>query len=80
MSAYSAMLQGASIVYVVDRIPERLAKVKEIGAIPIDFSKSDPVKQIIDQNGKKEVDRGIDAVGYQATGDKDPSKERPTPS
>jgi threonine dehydrogenase-like Zn-dependent dehydrogenase len=76
MSAYSAILQGASKVYVVDRIPERLAKVKEIGAIPIDFSKSDPVKQIIDQNDKKEVDRGIDAVGYQAAGDKDPSKEK----
>jgi threonine dehydrogenase-like Zn-dependent dehydrogenase len=75
MAAYSALLQGASKVYVVDRIPERLAKVKEIGAIPIDFSASDPVKQIIDKNGK-EVDRGIDAVGYQAAGDKDPSKEQ----
>jgi threonine dehydrogenase-like Zn-dependent dehydrogenase len=75
MAAYSALLQGASKVYVVDRIPERLAKVKEIGAIPIDFSASDPVKQIIDKNGK-EVDRGIDAVGYQAAGDRDPSKEQ----
>jgi threonine dehydrogenase-like Zn-dependent dehydrogenase len=75
MAAYSAIIQGASNVYVVDRVPERLAKVKEIGAIPIDFSKSDPVKQIIHKNGK-EVDRGIDAVGYQAAGDKDSSKEQ----
>lgn len=27
MAAYSAQLRGASEVYVVDRIPERLAKV-----------------------------------------------------
>jgi hypothetical protein len=26
-----------SQIYVVDRIPERLAKAKEIGCIPIDF-------------------------------------------
>jgi len=76
MAAYSAILQGASKVYVVDRIPERLAKVKEIGAIPIDFSKSDPVKQILEHNGT-EVDRGVDAVGYQASGSKDHSKEEP---
>jgi len=76
MAAYSTILQGASKVYVVDRIPERLSKVKEIGAIPIDFSKSDPVKQILEHNGT-EVDRGVDAVGYQASGSKDHSKEEP---
>lgn len=67
MAAYSATLRGASEVYVVDRVPERLAKAKEIGAIPIDFSKGDAVQQILDIRGGKEVDRGVDAVGYQAT-------------
>ncbi|KDQ61902.1 hypothetical protein JAAARDRAFT_31385 [Jaapia argillacea MUCL 33604] len=67
MAAYSAILRGASQVFVVDRVPERLKKAKEIGCIPIDFSKSDPVKQILDYRGGKEVDRGVDAVGYQAT-------------
>jgi glutathione-independent formaldehyde dehydrogenase len=46
LSAYSAVLQGAAQVFVVDYIPERLDLVKKIGAIPIDFSKSDPVAQI----------------------------------
>ncbi|KAF9078052.1 GroES-like protein [Rhodocollybia butyracea] len=70
MAAYSAILRGASEVFVVDRVPERLAKAKEIGATPIDFSASDPVEQILKVRGGKEVDRGVDAVGYQAvTGD-----------
>lgn len=46
MSAYSAILRGASEVYVVDRVPERLAKAEQIGCIPIDFSHGDPVEQI----------------------------------
>ncbi|KAJ3782591.1 hypothetical protein GGU10DRAFT_363356 [Lentinula aff. detonsa] len=66
MAAYSAIIRGASDVFVVDRVPERLEKAKEIGAIPIDFSTSDPVDQIINIRGGKEVDRGVDAVGYQA--------------
>jgi threonine dehydrogenase-like Zn-dependent dehydrogenase len=67
MAAYSAVLRGASQVYVVDRVPERLAKAKEIGCIPIDFSKGDAAEQIKTARGGKEVDRGVDAVGYQAT-------------
>ncbi|KAJ7059258.1 hypothetical protein C8F01DRAFT_1370827 [Mycena amicta] len=67
MAAYSAVLRGAAEVYVVDRVPERLAKAKEIGCVPIDFGKGDAVKQILTLRGGKEVDRGVDAVGYQAT-------------
>jgi glutathione-independent formaldehyde dehydrogenase len=66
MAAYSCLLRGASEVYVVDRVPERLAKAKQIGATPIDFSKGDPVKQIRDQRHGDGVMKGIDAVGYQA--------------
>lgn len=51
MSAYSAVLRGASEVYVVDRVYERLNKVKEIGCIPIDFSKADAVDQILKLRG-----------------------------
>ena len=46
MAAYSAILRGASEVYVVDRVPERLQKAKDIGCIPIDFSKEDAAEQI----------------------------------
>ncbi|KIW11948.1 hypothetical protein PV08_09221 [Exophiala spinifera] len=74
MAAYSAVLRGASKVFSVDRVPERLAAAKKIGCIPIDFSKGDAADQIIEQNGGM-VDRTVDAVGYQAidTG----GKERP---
>ncbi|KAF5345589.1 hypothetical protein D9756_011050 [Leucocoprinus leucothites] len=67
MAAYSGIIQGASEVYVVDRVQERLAKAQEIGCIPIDFSKGDAVDQILKLRGGREVDRGVDAVGYQAT-------------
>src|SRR5690606_1546319 len=40
MAAYSAMLRGASKVFVVDRIPERLQKAESIGAIPINFQEA----------------------------------------
>jgi glutathione-independent formaldehyde dehydrogenase len=46
LSAYCALLKGASEVYVVDSIPERLQKAEELGAVPIDFSKGDPVERI----------------------------------
>lgn len=66
MAAYSAILRGASQVYLVDRVPERLAKAKEIGAVPINFDEGDAVEQILAQRGGKFVDRAVDAVGYQA--------------
>jgi glutathione-independent formaldehyde dehydrogenase len=66
MAAYSALLRGASRVFVVDRIKERLDKAKQIGAIPINFDQGDPVKQIQDQTNGEGTDKGVDAVGYQA--------------
>ncbi|MET7293931.1 glutathione-independent formaldehyde dehydrogenase [Streptomyces griseoloalbus] len=67
MAAYSALLRGASKVFVVDRVAERLQKAEEIGAVPIDFSEGDPVEQIHEQTDGTGTDKGIDAVGYQAT-------------
>lgn len=81
LAAHSAMLKGASEVYVVDRSPARLKKAEEIGAIPVDFSKGDPVEQILEMRMNNQmimsekrpgeekmpgVTCGIDAVGYQA--------------
>ncbi len=66
MAAYSALLRGASKVFAVDRVPERLAKASEIGAVPVDFSGADPASQIKDQLGGEGADKGVDAVGYQA--------------
>jgi glutathione-independent formaldehyde dehydrogenase len=66
MAAYSALLRGAAKVFIVDRIAERLAKAKEIGAVPINFEEGSPPEQIKEQTGAEGTDKGIDAVGYQA--------------
>jgi len=93
LSAYCSILKGASEIYVVDNIPERLGKAEGLGAIAIDFSKGDPVEQIFKLRKKnkgiqqslrpgeekmKGVDCAIDAVGYQARSDKNPAKEQAT--
>lgn len=67
MAAYSAMLKGASRVFVVDKVPERLRLARSIGAEPIDYTRGDPAQQITDDLPTEGTDRGIDAVGYQAT-------------
>ncbi len=93
MAAMSALIRGASEVYVVDFVPERLEKVKEIGATPIDARDGDPVEQIFDLRSRisglrgrlrpgeeklKGVECVIDAVGYQARDDRDYGRENPT--
>ncbi|OAQ65048.1 S-(hydroxymethyl)glutathione dehydrogenase [Pochonia chlamydosporia 170] len=75
MAAYSAVLRGASRVFVVDRVPERLQAAEKIGCIPVDFTKGDAVDQIISLNDGM-VDRSVDAVGYQAM-DSGGSSEQP---
>jgi threonine dehydrogenase-like Zn-dependent dehydrogenase len=75
MAAYSGIIRGASKVFVVDQVPERLEAAKKIGCIPINFSEGDPVEQIVKQNDGL-VDRAVDAVGYQAV-DKGGKKEQP---
>ena len=92
LAAYSSMLRGASEVYVIDGIAERLAKAEEIGAIAIDFTRGEPCKQIAKIRGGNPLVRGglrpgeekmsgvmcgIDAVGYQARSFDDPEKENP---
>ncbi|TCC50389.1 aldehyde dehydrogenase [Kribbella pittospori] len=66
MAAYSALLRGASRVLVVDRVPERLQKAQDLGAIPINFQQADAVEQIKEHTNGEGTDKGIDAVGYQA--------------
>ena len=79
MAAYSAFLRGASRIFVVDKVPERLAAAQKIpGCTAIDFSKGEEaVDAIIRENGGKMVDRSIDAVGYQAVGSAKDAAEVP---
>ncbi|MCL9817174.1 glutathione-independent formaldehyde dehydrogenase [Natronocalculus amylovorans] len=85
MAAYSAHIQGASEIYIVDRVPSRLELAEEhCNAQTINFEEGDPVEQIKDAHGSG-VDKGVDAVGYQAIdpetdpGDDayDPARENP---
>jgi glutathione-independent formaldehyde dehydrogenase len=76
LSAYSCLLRGADVVYVVDYVPERLAMAARLGAVPVDFLMGDPVDQIrglrrshglpIGEEPMNGVDIAIDAVGFQA--------------
>ncbi len=65
LAVHRAFLGGASRVFLVDQRAHRLHLVKDFGADAIDFSKGDPVEQILDAHGGM-VDRGVEAVGYQA--------------
>ncbi|GAA1676772.1 glutathione-independent formaldehyde dehydrogenase [Nonomuraea maheshkhaliensis] len=66
MAAYSAMIKGASQVFVVDRHPDRLRLAESIGATAIDDSKGSPVDQVLEQTRGEGADRGCECVGYQA--------------
>lgn len=65
LAAYSAVLRGASRVYSVDHVQERLDLAASIGAIPINYRDSDPIEQIL-QREPGGVKRSVEAVGYEA--------------
>ncbi len=67
MAAYSCLLRGAAQVFSVDRVPNRLHLAERIGAIPVNYDDVDAVEYIVDQTDGDGTDKGIDAVGYQAT-------------
>jgi len=51
---------------VVDRHPDRLRLVEQIGAIGVDDSKGSPVDQVMEHTNGMGADRGAECVGYQA--------------
>jgi glutathione-independent formaldehyde dehydrogenase len=96
LAALSARLRGASEIYVVDTVASRLDLVRQVeGAVAVDFSKGDPVEQIIElrRPHRQQVqdlrgDAGekmpgvmcaIDAIGYEAWAH-DAAGERQDPS
>ena len=91
LAAYSAILKGASEVYIVDDSQERLNRAESIGAIPINTDDGDPAQQIMEMRQKNKnlmeslrpgeektlgVDSAIDAVGYQAYDRDNPNQEK----
>jgi glutathione-independent formaldehyde dehydrogenase len=90
LSVMSAQLRGASEIYVVDNVPERLELVQQMGATPINFGDGDPVGQIQERRksnrkiqeamrpGEEKMSGvmcGIDAVGYQSCYEAHPRHE-----
>ncbi|VUC26793.1 unnamed protein product [Clonostachys rosea] len=65
LAAYSAFLRGASRVYSVDHVAQRLELAASIGAIPINFVEGDPVQQIL-AHEPDGVMRSVDCVGYES--------------
>lgn len=63
MCAYSAIIRGASLVYVVDHVPERLAKAASIGAMPINFTRGGKASDQILALRPGGVTRAVDCVG-----------------
>jgi glutathione-independent formaldehyde dehydrogenase len=66
LAAHSSFLRGASRVFVADLEPDRLALAERFGATPVSIARGDAAEQILDATGGAGVDRGIEAVGYQA--------------
>jgi threonine dehydrogenase-like Zn-dependent dehydrogenase len=63
-----ARLLGASMIIGVDRVPERMEMAKRMGAHHVvDFSKVDPVEEILRLTDGRGVDVAIEALGTQAT-------------
>lgn len=63
-----ARLLGASTIIAVDRLPERLDMARRLGADHvIDFSRVNPVDEIIRLTDGRGVDVAIEALGTQAT-------------
>ncbi|KAF9773084.1 hypothetical protein IL306_009127 [Fusarium sp. DS 682] len=63
MCAYSAIIRGASMVYVIDHVASRLAKAASIGAQPINFTRGGKASEQILALRPQGVTRAIDAVG-----------------
>lgn len=63
------MLMGAEQVVVIDRLPERLAQVREhIGAETLDYTEEHIVAELKERTGGRGPDVVIEAVGMEAHG------------
>jgi threonine dehydrogenase-like Zn-dependent dehydrogenase len=67
MAARAAMLLGAEQVVVIDRLPERLAQVREhLGAEAINYEETDIEAELRERTGGRGPDVCIEAVGMEA--------------
>ncbi|KAJ5691962.1 GroES-like protein [Penicillium macrosclerotiorum] len=66
MAVYSAILQGSSRVYLLDSDRRRLSVGEGMGAMPIDFTQSDPVSRVRRQEAAG-ILRVVDCIGIEST-------------
>jgi threonine dehydrogenase-like Zn-dependent dehydrogenase len=71
MAALSAQIQGASQIFVVDDLPDRLALAERIGATTVDSKNGDVGDQIRELTDGAGADCGAECVGYQCSNAKD---------
>ncbi len=63
-----AKLLGATRIFAVDAVPERLAMSRALGAdVTINYKERNPVEAILEATGGRGVDVAIEALGTQAT-------------
>jgi threonine dehydrogenase-like Zn-dependent dehydrogenase len=63
-----AKLSGATLIFAVDTLPERLSMSQQLGAdVTINAKRHDPVKTILDATQGRGVDVAIEALGTQET-------------
>ncbi|OOQ83661.1 alcohol dehydrogenase [Penicillium brasilianum] len=65
MAIYSAILRGATRIFLVDGDLQRLSIAEGLGAMPIDLRYSDPIAKILRQEPAG-VLRSVDCVGIEA--------------
>ncbi|MCZ2859225.1 zinc-dependent alcohol dehydrogenase [Blastococcus sp. VKM Ac-2987] len=67
MAARAAMLLGAEQVVVIDRVPERLAQVRDnVGAEAVDYTTTDVIAELRERTGGRGPDVCLEAVGMEA--------------
>lgn len=76
-AAASAQLLGAAVVIVGDLNEDRLAQARSFGCETVNVANGDPADQIEQLLGVREVDAGIDAVGFEARGHGAGAQEAP---
>lgn len=91
LTLHSAIVRGSGMVYVVDCLDDRLEVVTNVGGLPINFKDGSSVDQIREslsanpllQQVKRpqwddkliQMPCGVDAVGYEAKDENDPTKD-----
>ncbi len=63
MAVIGARELGAEKIFAVDVVPERLAKAREFGAVPIDASKTSPLETIRETTEGRGAEGVLEAVG-----------------